>query len=84
MAPIYDEKGKLHVFNSIIPKKGSWIKNSKIGHYTADKPEGPYTFVGITFFICRLAGWLDSSGYPQFGQNIGLKHIPDGNEREQD
>lgn len=49
MAPIYDEKGKLHVFNSIIPKNGSWIKHSKIAHYTADKPEGPYTFVEDTF-----------------------------------
>ena len=49
MAPIYDDSGKLHVFNSIIPKKGSWIKDSKIGHYTADKPEGPYTFVGLVF-----------------------------------
>ena len=49
MAPIYDEDGKLHVFNSIIPNDGNWIKNSKIGHYTADKPEGPYTFVGLTF-----------------------------------
>ena len=49
MAPIYDEKGKLHVFNSIIPKNGSWIKHSKIAHYTADKPEGPYIFVEDTF-----------------------------------
>ena len=49
MAPIYDEKGKLHGFNSIIPKNGSWIKHSKIAHYTADKPEGPYTFVEDTF-----------------------------------
>ncbi len=49
MAPIYDGKGKLHVFNSVIPKKGSWVKHSKIAHYTADKPEGPYTFVEDTF-----------------------------------
>jgi hypothetical protein len=26
MAPIYDEKGKLHVFNWVIPNNGSWIK----------------------------------------------------------
>ncbi|MCM2369581.1 glycoside hydrolase family protein [Aporhodopirellula aestuarii] len=49
MAPIYDDDGKLHVFNSIIPLNGSWVKNSKIAHYTADKPEGPYTFVEDTF-----------------------------------
>ncbi len=49
MAPIYDEQGKLHVFNSIIPLNGSWVKNSRIGHYVADRPEGPYEFVGNTF-----------------------------------
>lgn len=49
MAPIYDEDGKLHVFMSTIPNKGSWTKNSKIVHFTADKPEGPYTFVDTTF-----------------------------------
>ncbi|GAB5559001.1 MAG: hypothetical protein SynsKO_06480 [Synoicihabitans sp.] len=49
MAPIYDEQGKVHVFVSIIPNNGSWAKHSKIGHYTADDPKGPYTFQGITF-----------------------------------
>lgn len=49
MAPIYDEAGKLHIFNSIIPTKGSWIKNSKIAHWTADQPEGPYTLLGDVF-----------------------------------
>ncbi|MGJ8678097.1 MAG: glycoside hydrolase family protein [Akkermansiaceae bacterium] len=51
MAPIYDEDGKLHVFNSVIPNKGlgSWIKSSKIVHWTADSPEGPYTLVGDVF-----------------------------------
>lgn len=49
MAPIYDEDDKLHVFMSTIPNNGSWIKNSKIVHFTADKPEGPYTFVDTTF-----------------------------------
>ena len=49
MAPIYDETGKLHVFMSSIPNKGSWVKNSSIVHYTANAPEGPYTFVDTTF-----------------------------------
>ncbi|MGJ8633007.1 MAG: glycoside hydrolase family protein [Luteolibacter sp.] len=49
MAPIYDEKGKLHVFNSVIPRAGSWIRNSKIVHWVADKPEGPYELVGDVF-----------------------------------
>ncbi|MDW5290141.1 glycoside hydrolase family protein [Formosa sp. PL04] len=49
MAPIYDEQGKLHVFMSTIPKQGSWITDSKIVHFTANSPEGPYTFVDTTF-----------------------------------
>ncbi|MCP5535501.1 MAG: hypothetical protein H7A51_04605 [Akkermansiaceae bacterium] len=50
MAPIYDDAGKVHVFNSIIPLKGgSWIKNSKIAHWVADKPEGPYKLLGDVF-----------------------------------
>ncbi len=49
MAPIYDENGKLHVFMSAIPNSGNWSRDSKIVHYTADKPEGPYVFVDTTF-----------------------------------
>jgi len=49
MAPIYDEEGKLHMFNATIPYSGSWTTSSKIVHYTADSPEGPYTFVDTTF-----------------------------------
>jgi hypothetical protein len=49
MAPIYDEKGKLHVFMSTIPYSGSWVKDSKIVHFVADSPKGPYEFVDTTF-----------------------------------
>ncbi|MFC7338708.1 glycoside hydrolase family protein [Haloferula chungangensis] len=49
MAPIYDEDGKLHIFNSVIPKNGSWIKNSKIVHWVADSVEGPYKRLGDVF-----------------------------------
>lgn len=49
MAPIYDSSEKLHVFMSAIPNSGSWIKDSKIVHYTATSPKGPYTFVDTTF-----------------------------------
>ena len=49
MAPIYDEDGKLHIFNSVIPDKGSWIKNSKIVHWIADSVEGPYERIGDVF-----------------------------------
>ena len=49
MAPIYDNNEKLHVFMSAIPNSGSWSKDSKIVHYTASSPKGPYTFVDTTF-----------------------------------
>ena len=49
MAPIYDEKGQLHIFNSVIPHAGSWIRNSKVIHWTADSIEGPYTLEGDVF-----------------------------------
>lgn len=49
MAPIYDEQGKLHVFMSTIPNSGTWNKDSKIVHFTADSPEGPYKFIDTTF-----------------------------------
>ncbi|ANW96107.1 hypothetical protein AXE80_07375 [Wenyingzhuangia fucanilytica] len=49
MSPIYDKKGKLHVFMSTIPNSGRWIKDSKIVHFVADTSEGPYTFVDTTF-----------------------------------
>ena len=47
MAPIYDEEGKLHIFNSSIPYKGKkgwgyWLTKCTIVHYVADSIEGPF------------------------------------------
>lgn len=88
MAPIYDEDGKLHVFMSTIPNNGSWTKNSKIVHFTAEKPEGPYTFIDTTFSsktttyhnpqISKvndtyvLVYLLKSSSSPNINQEIGI------------
>ena len=54
MAPIYDEAGKLHIFNSSIPYMGStgmgyWQSKSIINHYVADSVEGPFELVGTAF-----------------------------------
>jgi len=54
MAPIYDEAGKLHIFNSSIPYLGSkgmgyWPTRSIINHYVADSVEGPFELVGTAF-----------------------------------
>jgi hypothetical protein len=54
MAPIYDEAGKLHIFNSSIPYMGStgmgyWQTKSIINHYVADSVEGPFELVSTVF-----------------------------------
>ena len=54
MAPIYDEEGRLHIFNSSIPYKGKkgmgyWQSKSIINHYIADSVEGPFELVGTPF-----------------------------------
>ncbi|HAV12094.1 MAG TPA: hypothetical protein DCX06_01175 [Opitutae bacterium] len=54
MAPIYDEAGKLHIFNSSIPYigehgMGNWSKRSIIQHFVADSIEGPFELVGVPF-----------------------------------
>ena len=54
MAPIYDDQGQLHIFNSAIPFKGEtgmgyWKSKSIINHYVADSIEGPYTLVDTPF-----------------------------------
>jgi hypothetical protein len=54
MAPIYDEEGRLHIFNPSIPYMGSkgmgyWQTKSIINHYTADSVEGPFELVGTVF-----------------------------------
>ena len=88
MAPIYDASGKLHVFMSAIPNDGIWIKDSKIVHYTAKSPEGPYTFVDTTFASKThtyhnpqisqvkdtyvLVYLLKSRDTPGFNQEIGI------------
>ena len=54
MAPIYDEQGRLHIFNSSIPYKGEkgmgyWQSKSIINHYVADSIEGPFKLLGTAF-----------------------------------
>jgi hypothetical protein len=54
MAPIYDEAGQLHIFNSSIPYKGkhgmgNWGSKSTIQHFVADSIEGPFELVGVPF-----------------------------------
>ena len=54
MAPIYDNQGRLHIFNSAIPFKGEtgmgyWKSRSIINHYVADSIEGPFTLVDTPF-----------------------------------
>lgn len=54
MAPIYDDQGRLHIFNSSIPFKGEhgmgfWQSKSIINHYVGDSIEGPFELLGTAF-----------------------------------
>lgn len=48
-SPIIDEEGKVHLFFSRWPAAAgwrSWLSKCEIGHAIADRPEGPYEFIG--------------------------------------
>ncbi|MBU2882477.1 glycoside hydrolase family protein [Psychrosphaera sp. B3R10] len=50
-SPIIGPDGKVHLFVAQWPTKtqknfSGWFKDSEIGHYVADKPEGPFTYLG--------------------------------------
>lgn len=49
-APIYGPDGRVHLFYSRWDKKwgmGGWIGRCEIAHAVADRPEGPYTELGV-------------------------------------
>lgn len=61
-APMYDEKGKIHVFYSRWPEKykmGGWIHQCEIAHAVAEKPEGPYTYQGVA--LAPRPGYFDAT-----------------------
>ncbi|MDR0414604.1 MAG: hypothetical protein LBH84_04220 [Prevotellaceae bacterium] len=61
-APIYDEKGRVHVFYSRWEARygmGGWINHSEIAHAMADKPEGTYTDMGVV--LAPRAGYFDAT-----------------------
>lgn len=48
-SPIYDEKGKIHVFYSRWPEKygmGGWIHKCEIAHAVAESPESEFKYAG--------------------------------------
>ncbi len=62
VAPIYGDDGKVHVFYSRWPDKykmGGWISKCEIAHAVADKPEGPYTYVGTV--LAPRSGYWDAT-----------------------
>lgn len=51
-SPIMGPDGKVHLYVAQWPLKtqsnfSGWYKDSEIGHYVADKPEGPFKYVGV-------------------------------------
>ncbi len=56
--------GKYHMFYARWPRKDSftaWLCFSEIAHAVADRPEGPYRFVGVAIASRRSKGkWFDA------------------------
>jgi len=75
-SPIYDEKGKVHVFFSRWPgSHDNWLKNSEIAHAVADKPEGPYRVIG-TVLKGRGKGYWDANTiHNPTIQKVGNKYV---------
>ena len=57
---VYDDEGRVHVYFSLIPEGGHWLRNCEIAHAVADSPEGPYEVVG-TILKGRGEGYWDAS-----------------------
>jgi hypothetical protein len=61
-APIYDEKGRVHVFYSRWSDKygmGGWINHSEIAHAVAENPEGTYVDMGVV--LAPRMGYFDAT-----------------------
>lgn len=49
-SPVWGNDGKVHLFSARIPKDPGfyhWWATSEIGHYVADRPEGPFSLVKV-------------------------------------
>lgn len=75
-SPIWGDDGKVHVFFSRWPgEHDNWLTKSEIAHAVADKPEGPYKFVG-TVLKGRGTGYWDAHTiHNPTIQKVGNKYV---------
>lgn len=80
--PIRGDDGLIHVFATIWEHKGEYtlppqvgmLRGSRIARFTADRPEGPYTFGGICLAPAGGDAW-DGSGVSEgFVYRVGRRY----------
>jgi hypothetical protein len=84
-SPVEDDDGRVHVFFSRWPAecpelgdepKAGWILHTEIAHAVADRPEGPYTFVGTAIPSGRGAGrWDGQAVHNPTVHRIGNRYV---------
>lgn len=75
-SPIVGDDGKIHVFFSRWPENFDyWISHSEICHAVADKPEGPYTFVGVVLKGRGGDYWDAKSVHNPTIHKVGNKYV---------
>ena len=82
-APVMDDAGKAHLFAARWPEANvdpAWRKSSEIAHYVADRPEGPFKFVGVVVKGSGKEGTWDryaahNPEIKRFGDTYALVYI---------
>jgi len=82
-SPVVDEAGKVHLFAARWPEANvnpGWRQSSEIAHYVADRPEGPFRFVGVVVKGSGAEGAWDRYGahnpeVKRFGKTYALVYI---------
>lgn len=75
-SPIWGDDGKVHVFFSRWPgEHNNWLKNSEIAHAVADKPEGPYKFIGTVLKGRGTGFWDAHTIHNPTVQKVGDKYV---------
>jgi len=75
-SPIWGEDSKVHVFFSRWPgEHGNWLTKSEIAHAVADKPEGPYQFIGTVIKGRGAEHWDAHTIHNPTVQKVGNKYV---------
>jgi len=76
-APVLDDAGRVHLFVSRWPVKDTfalgWHTSCEIAHYKADRPEGPYNYMGTVLKGTAVDGSWRKAGT----HNVTVVRLPD-------